>query len=194
MTVTDSIDRTVLALCDILSRTDQADWVARLTKLGSAAVGAPLETSKIILELFDDSCALPTSCTRNGVAYTEPESQAREDAFAFAALRWQLYQQALALFNETAPPPLEPDISPTRLVDYGGGCEIWFAQGGYLVRYDCGSHVSRWREDAISAVEARQGTWGATHFHKMILALQRRLEADGTDVYRGSSEPLPDIV
>lgn len=78
------------------------------------------------------------------------------------------------------------------LVSYGGGSEIWHHQGQYLARYDCGSHISHWRDDAISWAEAQHGLLGPKHFSFMVSALQERLKSAGIDAYTGSHVPLPE--
>ncbi len=94
-----------------------------------------------------------------------------EAGMAFASGKFELYSAMIALWLE---------LSPHVPVDLAGmSDEVVERDGRYFVRYDCGSHVSIWREDEITAAQARQATLGPMHLNNMVLSLQNDLTAKG---------------
>lgn len=199
----DTLRATMATVSAAFARSDQRHWATRLDSLGLWLGAAPASTARAVLALYEgphaahrtvlegDYAIDGIALTYEGaaVAATEPAWQAVLD---FSRQRYAMYREALALWLAFQPAPPAPPGAPAMLASYGGGCEIWHHEGHYLARYDCGAHVSRWRDDALSPAEALHGLLGAKHFTFMVIALQARLKAAGIDPYTGSHTPLPE--
>lgn len=161
----------------------EEEWRDRLAGLAARLGDEPLACAVEILGLYAGRGSFEEAAPRKGYAEPGPE---REQAFEYARLRWDIYQQALALWHahrQRGPAGIEGD---GRLLDYGGGQEVHRRGDRHFARYDAGAHFQVWREDEISADEATQAALGPTHFSRMIVALQNRLQAQGSDPYKSN--------
>jgi hypothetical protein len=69
------------------------------------------------------------------------------------------------------------------------GIHIVRRNGKLYVRYDAGSHLVQWREDEITDEEAARITEDGRNCNDALLALQRRLIANGKDPYVSNWNP-----
>jgi hypothetical protein len=106
-----------------------------------------------------------------------------EAGIAFAAGKFELYNAMIALWLEFS------HHVPVNLT--GMGDEVVERDGRFFVRYDCGSHFSIWREDEITAAQARQATLGPMHLNNMVLSLHNDLTAKG--INSSVSNYMPDF-
>jgi hypothetical protein len=79
-----------------------------------------------------------------------------------------------------------------KIVDFGGGNEVWQSKTGSFIRYDCGGVSSKWRDDPISTDEAVDACASDEGFLRVIHLVQNRLVAAGADAWSGSPSPLCD--
>lgn len=194
-------------LAQILETTDQRWWAGVLHLRGQRVAREPKQAARETLSLFEGArapagtteggFALDTVVlTRSGSAYTADNPGLWRETLRYTRLLHKLYEDALQVWFSSSPARLNPPSDESRtskLADYGGGSQVWWRKGGsYVVRYDCGAHVSIFREDVISEREMEQALLGPRHFTRMILSLQNRLQKAGIDPYQGSFEPLPD--
>ncbi|ATQ42864.1 hypothetical protein [Caulobacter mirabilis] len=66
------------------------------------------------------------------------------------------------------------------------GVTLTERSGRFFIRYDAGGHQVAWREDEITAQDARRAMSGPREAEDVLLALQRRLMAEGLDPYRSN--------
>jgi hypothetical protein len=71
----------------------------------------------------------------------------------------------------------------------GHGIELVERNGKYFVHYDAGAHQIAWREDELSAAEAKRLLSGASGQEQVMFGLQRRLLAAGVDPYVANWTP-----
>lgn len=69
------------------------------------------------------------------------------------------------------------------------GLEVVARDGRYFVRYDAGAHAIAWREDELIQSEYESIVRGGEPQQRAMFALQRRVEATGTDPYRQNWVP-----
>ena len=69
------------------------------------------------------------------------------------------------------------------------GVEVVERDGRLFVRYDAGAHQVAWREDEINKQEFDGIAGSAELQNETMLAIQRRLEATGTDPYQANWTP-----
>lgn len=185
-----SIEAVLARMAELLAAAGKGDWAARLQAQIVRLQADPGAAASEILALYDQPGAadgpLPTSASGE-YAESAPELDA---AFEYARLRWRLYQGAVDLWRRhRSPVRVDPDAPDVELLsDYGGGHQVLRRGGRYFVRYDTGAHFQIWREDEIPEADAAQAALGGVHFSNMVLALQRRLEAQGADPWISNTE------
>lgn len=185
-----SIEAVLGRMAELLSAAGKGEWALRLQAQAAHLQADPGAAASEILALYDQPVAadgpIPTSA-KGDYAESGPELDA---AFEYARLRWRLYQGALDIWRRhRSPVRVNPDAPDVELLsDYGGGHQVLRRSGRYFVRYDTGAHFQIWREDEIPEADAAQAALGSVHFSNMILALQRRLEAQGADPWIGNTE------
>jgi hypothetical protein len=69
------------------------------------------------------------------------------------------------------------------------GVQIIRRDGTLYVRYDAGSHFVQWREDSITDEEAARIIEDGRNSADALLAIQRRLIANGIDPYVSNWNP-----
>ena len=69
------------------------------------------------------------------------------------------------------------------------GVEVVERAGRLFVRYDAGAHQVAWREDEIDEQEFAGIAVTSERQNETMFAIQRRLEASGTDPYRSNWTP-----
>lgn len=69
------------------------------------------------------------------------------------------------------------------------GLEVVLRGGRYFVRYDAGTHAVQWREDEISPQELERLRLGGEDEYRVIIELQKRLEAVGENPYQQNWGP-----
>jgi hypothetical protein len=67
--------------------------------------------------------------------------------------------------------------------------EVVFREGRYFLRYDAGTHQMAWREDELTEEEFQRLRKGRTDEYQVIIGLQRRLTAGGTDPHKQNWDP-----
>ena len=201
-----ALRRSLAEIATILDGTDQSYWADVLRSLRDRVEDQSGQAARDVLALYEGpraprgategNWALDTvGVTRGGNAYTVDDPVLWEQTLRYARLLHSVYQDALRLWHasDVARVPLPaPTQQWVKLADYGWGSQVWQCKERYLVRYDNGGHASRWREDEINAAEAEQGMLGSTHFSRMVVELQSRLEAAGVDLQSGSYQSLPE--
>jgi hypothetical protein len=188
--------RRLRRLARLIAKTDQADRAEPLVALAAAVRADPAEASRNILRLYEGRDGLDhLATTIDGRALRRPGREWRE-AVEFARVRWEAYELALALWHRskrTSPlAALESGEPIQKLADYGGGNQIWRRARSYLIRYDVGSHISKWRDDTISRRQAEQAVLGTDHFGHLVLALQHGIRRRGGDPNQGDPIAPPD--
>ncbi len=130
---------------------------------------------------------MPTYTADNPVLWQTTLQYARllNEAYLNALHLWQSCEVA----RVAMPAPSEGWV---QLVTQGGDLGVWRRGDTYMVRYDCGAHMSLFREDNISSDEAEQAMLGSNHMTRMLVELQNRLQRARMDPYQGSWPPLPD--
>ena len=193
-------------IASILDGTDQKQWAGALRSLRERVNGEPGQASRDVLALYegprapqgatDGRWAFDTMVvTRSGNAYTANDPVLWQTSLRYAQLLNEVYRNALHLWQTCDVARMTMPAASNawvKLVDQGGDLGVWRRGAQYMVRYDCGAHMSLFREDEISKEEAEQAMLGPTHATRMIVELQNRLERAGIDPYQGSWKPLPD--